>query len=76
MDKKIIIDSPWNYTLYQDDAGVYTFEVVCGTVAIYTITFLLNEQETAAWEKEGEQALRHLTYRVRDYPKEYMSRRV
>lgn len=74
MQKKIITDSPWDYTLYEDATAQLHFEVVCGTVAIYTITFPLNADEKLAWETEGERALVHLAYRVRDYPEEYLLR--
>lgn len=75
MDRKVIEDSNWDYQLTEDDAGKLFFEVVCGTVAIYTITFELNPEEKEAWQKEGSSALRSLSYRVRDYPEEYLKRR-
>jgi hypothetical protein len=74
MARTVIAESVWDYILEQDLEGCYFFEVVCGTVAIYTIAFKLNDDEIAAWKKEGEIALRHLAYKVRDYPKEYMKR--
>lgn len=76
MARTKIIESTWDYLLEKDDNGDLIFEVVCGTVAIYTITFRLNDEEIKGWESEGEKFLRHLSYDVRDHPKEYMVRRV
>ena len=75
MDQKVVSESAWNYTLYQDTAGELFFDVVCGTVAVYTIVFRLNEAEKQSWEAEGERALNDLAWRVRDYPEEYLARR-
>ena len=76
MARTKIIESTWDYLLEKDDNGDLIFEVVCGTVAIYTIAFCLNDEEVHAWENEGEKFLRHLSYDVRDHPNEYMVRRV
>ncbi|HRG21168.1 MAG TPA: hypothetical protein PLQ57_09060 [Saprospiraceae bacterium] len=75
MERKIIEDSNWDYQLTEDESGKLYFEVICGTVAIYTIAFELNVHEIDAWRKEGPSALRTLSYRVRDYPEEYLQRR-
>lgn len=75
MERKIIEDSNWDYQLTEDESGKLFFEVICGTVAIYTITFELNQQEIEAWQKKGSDALRSLSYLVRDYPEDYLKRR-
>ncbi len=74
MARTKIIESTWDYLLEKDDNGDLIFEVVCGTVAIYTISFRLNEEEVKGWETEGERFLRHLSYQVRDYPDEFIKR--
>ena len=74
MDRKIIFDRTWDFMLMQDEAGNYFFEVVCGTVGIYTIEFKLNKQEIDQWEKEGEIFLQHLSYKVRDNHDVYYKR--
>lgn len=76
MARTKIIESTWDYLLEREDNGDLIFEVVCGTVAIYTIAFCLNDEEVKAWENEGEKFLKHLSYDVRDHPKEYLVRRV
>ena len=76
MQKKLIAESNWDYRLEADENDNLFLEVVCGTVAIYTITFQLNEVEKQDWLEKEETALRHLSYNVRDYPERYMQRRV
>jgi len=75
MDKKRIFERTWDFILTRDEKGHYYFEVVCGTVAIYTIEFPLNKDEVEGWNSEGEIFLQHLSYKVRDYPEEYLKRR-
>jgi hypothetical protein len=70
-----LINKNWDYILFQSEED-YIMEVVCGTVAIYTITFKLDETERAGFETEGERFLDHLAWKVRDYPEEYIKRRV
>lgn len=70
-----LINKNWDYILSQSEED-YILEVVCGTVAIYTITFKLDEAEKAGFEAEGERFLDHLAWKVRDYPEEYIKRRV
>lgn len=76
MENKILADSAWDYTLESDNEGNLIFEVVCGTVGIYTIRFILNEEETNKWKTEGTTGLRHLAYYVRDYPEEFIKRKI
>lgn len=74
MARTKIVESTWDYLLEKDDNGDLIFEVVCGTVAIYTIAFRLNDEEVKGWESEGERFLRHLSYDVRDHPNNFMNR--
>lgn len=70
-----LINKNWDYIFFQSEED-YILDVVCGTVAIYTIEFKLDETEKAGFEAEGERYLDHLAWKVRDYPEEYIKRRV
>lgn len=70
-----LINKNWDYILFQDKED-YILEVVCGTVAIYTITFKLDEVEKAGFEVESERFLDQLAWKVRDYPEDYLKRRI
>ena len=73
---KVLAESNWDYILEEDHEYNLYFEVVCGTVAIYTIKFILNDIEREIWYKEGTTGLRHLAYDVRDYPDRYLCRKM
>jgi hypothetical protein len=75
MPRTKIVESSWDYLLEKDGDGKIYFEVVCGTVAIYTICFQLTNEEINQWQQLGETFLRHLSYDVRDHPKTYIERR-
>ena len=73
---KTIEEETWFYILEHDDeTGEYILDVACGTVAIYTIKFKLNEDEINNYLIDPS-SIRVLAYRVCDYPKEYLDRRV
>ncbi|MBK8303371.1 MAG: hypothetical protein WBC19_04395 [Pyrinomonadaceae bacterium] len=73
---KTIAEETWFYILEHDDeTGDYILDVACGTVAIYTIKFKLNEGEINNYLTDPS-SIRVLAYRVCDYPKEYLDRRV
>ena len=70
-----LINKNCDYILFQDKTD-FILKVECGTVAVYTITFQLNEAEKAGFDADGEGFLDHLAWKVRDYPEEYLNRRV
>lgn len=73
---KTIAEETWFYILEHDDeTGEYVLEVCCGTVAIYTIKIRLNEEEIRDYLADPS-SIRVLAYRICDYPKEYLDRRV
>lgn len=73
---KTIAEEAWFYILEHDEeTGEYVLDVCCGTVAIYTIKFKLSEDEVREYMADPS-GIRVLAYRVCDYPKEYLDRRV
>ena len=71
-----IAEEAWFYILEHDDeTNEYFLDVVCGTVAVYTIKIKLNESEVGEYLAEPS-SIRILAYRISDYPKEYLNRRV
>jgi hypothetical protein len=76
MKRILLIEKNCDFKLENDEEGNLYFEVVCGTVSVYNISFILNSEETEAWKSNGEVALRHLSYLVRDWPEEYLKRRI
>jgi len=73
---KTIAEEAWFYILEHDEeTGEYVLDVCCGTVAIYTSKFKLSEDEVREYLADPS-GIRVLAYRVCDYPKEYLDRRI
>jgi len=71
-----IAEENWFYILEHDDeTNEYLLDVVCGTVAIYTIKIKLNEDELKEYLADPS-SIQVLAYRITDYPNEYLDRRV
>jgi len=73
---KTITEETWFYiSEHGDETDEYFLDVVCGTVAIYTIKIKLNEEEVKEYLGDPS-SIQVLAYRISDYPKEYLDRRV
>ncbi|AEE49147.1 hypothetical protein [Haliscomenobacter hydrossis] len=70
-----LIDKNWDY-IFSQDGDDYFLDVVCGTVAVFTIQIKLDEVEKAKYLEKGEAYLDELAGDVRWYPAEYLKRRV
>ncbi|MDQ1089431.1 hypothetical protein QE390_003977 [Siphonobacter sp. SORGH_AS 1065] len=75
MMKELIVN-PWNYILYLDVKGSYVLSVICGSIGLYDIMFLLNKKETALFLENGTEYLDILNSEVRNKPYEYINRKV
>ena len=65
---KIIINESWNYQLIKD-AEQYRLSVLCGTVALYEIEYVLNDNEITLFEKNGKSFIDSLVKEIRENPK-------
>lgn len=65
---KIIINESWNYQLIKD-AEQYKLSVLCGTVALYEIEYVLNDNEITLFEKNGKSFIDSLVKEIRENPK-------
>lgn len=72
---KPVASEHWFFDLYADDTG-YLLEVVCGTVAVFTITIRLDADESRRYAERGLDSVRELADRVRASPSEFLGRRV
>ena len=64
---KIIINESWNYQLIKD-AEQYKLSVLCGTVALYEIEYILNDNQIILFEKNGKSFIDSLVKEIRKNP--------
>lgn len=73
---EILEEEAWFYSLEREtETDEYFLEVVCGTVAIFTIRIRLSSAELAAYRADPS-TVRALAYDVLDHPHEYNERAV
>lgn len=73
---KSLLDSPWNYTLNEDEAGHLFLSVVCGTVGVYEVTIKLNKGERAKYIAQGETYIQVLANDICSRPSDFAKRSV
>ncbi len=71
---KEILKEDWKYILYENEGG-YFMTVVCGTIAVFDISFQLSEEETKLFLENGKSYIENLASTVSYYPNEYIKRR-
>ncbi len=71
---KILHQAHYDFTFYEEGGKLF-LSVVCGTTAVFDITFPLHAKELQSYEAEGNSFIESLVYRVRDFPDEYANRR-
>ncbi len=73
---EILEEDTWFYSLEREsETGEYFLEVVCGTVAIFTIRIRMSPAEVAAYEADPS-TVRALAYEILDHPHEYNNRAI
>lgn len=73
---KLLEDEHYFYSLWLDESsGERYLEVVCGRVAIFTITVRLDADEAAKADADPD-FVRVLAQRISDSPDSYIARRV
>jgi|JI8StandDraft_2_1071088.scaffolds.fasta_scaffold04777_2 hypothetical protein len=70
-----IIEKEYDYILYEDK-GKYILSVLCGTIAVFDVTIMLNQEETAEYLQKGETFLDYFSSTIRSYPEDFFERRI
>jgi hypothetical protein len=52
--EQVLLRSPLMYMLVRDASGALIIEVVVGGIAMYSVRVRLDEQESAAYAREGQ----------------------
>jgi len=73
---RVLKDEHYFYSLeFDDETGEYFLEVVCGTVAIFSIRIKLEDPELEKYKADPE-SIRALAYDVMDHPFQYVERAI
>lgn len=71
-----IAEENWFYIFEHDDEiDEYFLDVVCGTVAVFTIKIKLTDEEVEAYKADAA-SIQTLAYSISDRPSEFLDRRV
>lgn len=72
-DRQLIADNTWDWALYRLGDGSLLLSVVCGTVAVYEVEVRLGPETTAAYEREGLEAIKRLAAEVVYSPRKWVA---
>ncbi len=70
-----LLSKSWQYTLYEKEGNLF-LEVVCGTVAVFTITIQLNEEEKENYTSIGESYIDVLASEIAYSPNGFEDRNI
>jgi hypothetical protein len=73
---KELLNSPWEYILYQDDKGRYILSVLCGSVATYELNIPLEASEEKAYRLKGKEYIQQLVSQIQYSPVSYKERHI
>lgn len=73
---KEITKKNWEYTLFQDDDGIYVLSVLCGSVGLYELNIKLNAAETSEYLDKGLEYLEGLVKQIRNSPSSFQNRAI
>lgn len=73
---KEILKKDWKYVLYQTEQDNFILSVVCGSIALYDLDFVLNIDEEERFRKEGVEFLDELAEKVNYSPQLFEERKV
>ncbi|MFT3745323.1 MAG: hypothetical protein QM785_13645 [Pyrinomonadaceae bacterium] len=73
---EVLEEENWFYSFEHDtEMNEYFLDVVCGTVAVFTIRIKLNQKELTAFRADPT-SIRALAYDVLDHPHDFNSRAI
>lgn len=70
-----LLSKSWQYTLYEKEENLF-LEVICGTVAVFTVTIQLNEEEKENYTAMGESYIDILASQITYSPNSFESRNI
>lgn len=70
-----LISKSWQYSLHEDGEKLI-LSVVCGTVAVFTVTIELSETERQLYAEKGERYIDELAAEISYSPTAFMPRNI
>ena len=71
-----IIQKQWDYTFSKKDDGQLLLSVVCGSVGLFEVDIVLNQEETDQYNELGEVYIDELAKQIRHNPNDWSSRKI
>ncbi len=71
---KELLKKDWEYTLSENEKG-YFLSVLCGTSAVFVVSFQLSKEESNNFLEQGETYISYLANQVMSNPEFYFDRR-
>ena len=68
-----IINKPWDYRFFEKNKSHYLF-VMCGSVAVFEINIILNEDENLMYQKLGIEYIDELAKKIQFSPSLFSDR--
>lgn len=69
---KELIKKDWDYILYEDNQK-FILSVLAGTIALYNIDIILNEDESLKYQATGQSYIDQLASEIRSQPEKYLN---
>jgi hypothetical protein len=73
---KVVAEEPWAWMLFSNEDGALFLTVMCGSVGLYSVDFLLTDNEAARFSATGRSALEALARDVSYQPSKYEGRHI
>jgi hypothetical protein len=73
---EILIQKPWEYTFSKKDNGDLLLSVLCGSVGMFELDIILNQEETGEYNKEGETYIDQLAKQICYSPNDWRTRKI
>jgi hypothetical protein len=72
--KHILLEEPWSFQLFSNDAGELYLTVLCGSVGLFELCLRLDEDEISRYREIGDGFIRKLATEIVGDPGRFAAR--
>lgn len=69
--RTILAEKSWDWMLLRDSEGRLIVSVVCGSVGLYEVEVILDDETIAAYEADGIAVIERLAADIAEHPSRY-----